>query len=113
MKNRSLPGTAVDVIDAAGAAAQLQQSSLPEEVVEVQKRIRFIVQRMEAAIANHEFVKARFYSQEERKERDNLKQLREKYKLDNNPALDIRREEIEKVVSRLVGNSGDSGSTTN
>jgi hypothetical protein len=30
MKNRSLPGSAVDVID---AAAQLQQGSLPEEVV--------------------------------------------------------------------------------
>jgi ATP-dependent Clp protease ATP-binding subunit ClpC len=112
MKNRSLPGTAVDVIDTAGAAAQLQQGSLPEEVVEVQKRIKFIVHRMENAIANHELVKAGFYSQEERKERDNLKQLREKYKLDNNPAFNIRREEIEKAVSKLVGSSGDSGSTT-
>ena len=65
MKNKSLPGTAVDVIDAAGAAAQLQQGSLPEEVVEVQKRIRFIVQRIEASVANHKFEKARFYSQEE------------------------------------------------
>jgi len=113
IKDKSLPGAAVDIIDAAGAAAQLEQSALPEEVVEVQKRIRFIVQRTEAAIANHEFEKARFYSQEERKERDNLKQLREKYKLDNNPALNIRREEIEKAVSKLVGNSGDAGATTN
>jgi ATP-dependent Clp protease ATP-binding subunit ClpC len=112
VKNRSLPGTAVDVIDEAGAAAQLLKGSLPEEVVEVQKRIRFILQRMEASIANHEFEKARFYSQEERKERDNLKQLREKYKLDNNPAFNIRREEIEKTVSKLIGNSGDSDSTT-
>ena len=50
IKDKSLPGTAVDLIDAAGAAAQLEQGSLPEEVVEVQKRIRFIVQRMEASI---------------------------------------------------------------
>jgi ATP-dependent Clp protease ATP-binding subunit ClpC len=113
IKNKSLPGAAVDIIDAAGAAAQLEQSSLPGEVVEVQKRIRFIVQRMEASIANHEFEKARFYSQEERKERDNLKQLREKYKLDNNPALNISRVEIEKAVSKLVGSSGDAGATTN
>jgi len=76
---------------------------LPEEVVEVQKRIRFIVQRMEASIANHEFEKARFYSQEEHKERDNLKQLREKYKLDNNPAFNVGREDIERAVSKLVG----------
>ncbi len=106
-KNRSLPGTAVDVVDEAGAAAQLQQSLLPEEVVEVQKRIRFIVQRMEASIANHEFEKARFYSQEERNKRDNLKQLREKYKLDNNPAFNIGREEIERAISKLMGNAND------
>lgn len=111
IKTRALPGSAVDVIDEAGAAAQLDQGSLPEEVVEVQKRIRFIVQRIEASIANHEFEKARFYSMEEKKERDNLKDLREKYKLDNNPALNISREEIEKAVSKLVGNSGESGST--
>jgi ATP-dependent Clp protease ATP-binding subunit ClpC len=110
IKNRSLPGTAVDIIDEAGAAAQLQQGSLPGEVAEVQKRIRFIVQRMETSIANHEFEKARFYSQEERKERDNLKQLREKYKLNDNPALTVRREEIEKAVSKLVGNGRDSDS---
>jgi len=110
IKNRSLPGTAVDIIDEAGSAAQLQQGSLPEEVAEVQKRTRFIVQRMEASIANHEFEKARFYSQEERKERDNLKQLREKYKLNDNPALTVRREEIEKAVSKLVGNGHDSDS---
>jgi ATP-dependent Clp protease ATP-binding subunit ClpC len=110
IKNRSLPGTAVDIIDEAGAAAQLQQGSLPEEVAEVQKRVRFIVQRMEASIANHEFEKARFYSQEERKERDNLKQLCEKYKLNDNPALTVRREEIEKAVSKLVGNGHDSDS---
>ena len=113
MKDKNLPGTAVDLIDAAGAAAQLQQCSLPEEVVEVHKRIRFIVQRSEASIANHEFAKARFYSDEERKERDNLKSLREKYKLQNNPALNVGRKEIEKAVSTLVGNSADSGLPTN
>jgi ATP-dependent Clp protease ATP-binding subunit ClpC len=103
VKNRSLPGTAVDVIDEAGAAAQLQQVSSPQEVVEVQKRIRFIVQRMEASIANHEFEKARHYSQEEGKERDNLKQLRKKYKLDNNPVFKVGREEIERAISLMVG----------
>jgi len=71
------------------------------------------VQRIEASIASHEFEKASFYSHEERKERDNLKQLREKYKLDHNPALNISREEIEKAVSKLVGNSSDAGATTN
>ncbi len=107
IKNKSLPGAAVDIIDEAGAAAQLQQGSLPEQVVEVQKRIHFIVERLKACIANHEFEKARFYSQEERKERDNLKKLREKYKLDDNPAVNLRREEIEKAVNKLLGTAND------
>jgi ATP-dependent Clp protease ATP-binding subunit ClpC len=100
---RCLPSSAVDVIDEAGAAAQLMQGSLPEEVVAVQKQIRIIVERMEASIANHEFEKARFYSGEERKERDNLQQLRKKYNLDENPACNIRCEDIEKAVSKLTG----------
>jgi len=100
---RCLPGSAVDVIDEAGAAAQLKQGALPEEVVAVQTRIRFIVKRMEASIANHEFEKARFYSDEEPKERDNLQQLLKKYKLDESPAWNIRREGIEEAVSKLTG----------
>ena len=49
---------------------------------------------------------------EERKERDHLKQLREKYQLDNNSAWSIGREETEKAVSKLVGNSADRGAAT-
>ena len=125
IKTGCLPGTAVDVIDEAGAAAQLQQGKLPEEVVELQKRVRFIVQRMEASIENHEFEKARFYSGEERQERNNLEQLRKKHNLDENPAWNIRREDIERAVTKLAGmpivairqsrapNPGGSGSTLN
>jgi ATP-dependent Clp protease ATP-binding subunit ClpC len=103
IKYRELPGKAVDVMDDAGAAAQLHQGKLPDEIIEVQKRIKFIVQRMESAIGNHEFEKARFYSDEERKERENLRQLRTTHKLDDSPALTVRREDIENVVSKLTG----------
>jgi len=41
-----------------------------------------------------------------------LKQLREKYKLYDNPALTVRREEIEKAVRKLVGDGHDSDSTS-
>jgi ATP-dependent Clp protease ATP-binding subunit ClpC len=103
IKNGHLPGKAVDVIDEAGASAQLNQGKLPEEIVEAQKRIRFIEHRMRNAIANHEFEKARFYSDEERRERENLRGLRQTYKLDENPGLTVRREDIEAVVSKLTG----------
>ena len=73
--DRFLPDKAIDLIDEAGARVKLRQTTLPPEFAEIQKRIKFIVHRMENAIANHEFEKARFYSDEERKERENLRQL--------------------------------------
>jgi ATP-dependent Clp protease ATP-binding subunit ClpC len=101
--DRFLPDKAIDLIDEAGARVKLRQTSLPEEITEVQKRIKFIVHRMENAIANHEFEKARFYSDEERKERENLRALRDKYHLDDSTAGIVGREDIEDVVSRWTG----------
>src|ERR1700716_111571 len=101
--DRFLPDKAIDLVDEAGARVKLRQTSLPEEITEVQKRIKFIVHRMENAIANHEFEKARFYSDEERKERENLRGLREKYHLDESSTGVVGREDIEDVVSRWTG----------
>ncbi|HET9087265.1 MAG TPA: ATP-dependent Clp protease ATP-binding subunit, partial [Acidobacteriaceae bacterium] len=101
--DRFLPDKAIDLIDEAGARVKLRQTSLPEEITEIQKRIKFIVHRMENAIANHEFEKARFYSDEERKERENLRALRDKYHLDDSTAGVVSREDIEDVVSRWTG----------
>jgi ATP-dependent Clp protease ATP-binding subunit ClpC len=101
--DRFLPDKAIDLIDEAGSRVKLRQAMLPEEVAEVQKRVKFITHRMEAAIANHEFEKARFYSEEERKEKERLRQLREKLKLDDSTAGRVTREDIEEVVSRWTG----------
>ena len=91
---------ATDVVDAAGARMKLRQPPLPEEIREVQKRIKFIEHRMENAIANHEFEKARFYSDEERKERENLRLLRTKYQIGGPSSAVVGREVIEEVISR-------------
>ena len=56
-----------------------------EKLAQIQKRIDFIVEGMERAIANHEFERARFYSDEERKERENLRALREQFNLEEPP----------------------------
>jgi ATP-dependent Clp protease ATP-binding subunit ClpC len=101
--DRFLPDKAIDLIDEAGARVKLRQTTLPEELTEVQKRIKFIVHRMENAIANHEFEKARFYSDEERKERDNLRALRDKYHLDESSSGIVTRDDIEDVVARWTG----------
>jgi ATP-dependent Clp protease ATP-binding subunit ClpC len=103
ISDRFLPDKAVDLIDEAGARVKLRQSSLPEEMIDVQKRIKFVVHRMENAIASHEFEKARFYSDEERKERENLRLLREKYNIDETAMGVVSQEDIQEVVARWTG----------
>src|SRR5215467_12161925 len=98
--DRFLPDKAIDLIDEAGARVKLRQTTLPSEVADIQKRIKFIVHRMENAIANHEFEKARFYSDEERKERENLRVLRDKYNLDDTSTGVVTKDDIEEVVAR-------------
>jgi ATP-dependent Clp protease ATP-binding subunit ClpC len=101
--DRFLPDKAIDLIDEAGARVKLRQAMLPEEVSEIQKRVKYNTHRMETAIANHEFEKARFYSEEERKEKEALRQLRERLKLDESSTGIVGREDIEEVVSRWTG----------
>ena len=101
--DRYLPDKAIDLIDEAGARVKLRQTTLPADLADIQKRIKFIVHRMENAIANHEFEKARFYSDEERKERENMRLLREKYNLDDSSTGCVTKDDIEDVVSRWTG----------
>jgi len=101
--DRYLPDKAIDLIDEAGARVKLRQTTLPPEIADVQKRIKFIVHRMETAIANHQFEKARFYSDEERKERETLRQLREQFNLDDSSTGIVSKDDIEDVVARWTG----------
>ena len=55
------------------------------------------------ATAGHEFEKARFYSDEERKERENLRVLREKYHIDETAVGTVTRDDIEQVVANWTG----------
>jgi ATP-dependent Clp protease ATP-binding subunit ClpC len=102
--DRHLPGKAVDLIDEAGSCAKLRHAALPQDVRELQKKIHFIRQKVDSCIGNHEFEKARFYSDEERNEKENLRVLREKYKTsETETVIEVTREDIEGVVSRWTG----------
>ena len=106
LPERYLPDKAIDLIDEAGACVKLRQSALPEEVVESQKRIKFVVDRVENAVLAHDSEKARFYSNEEHKERENLRRLREKYHIDESahgPPWRVTRQDIEEVLGRWTG----------
>ena len=51
----------------------------------IQRQIDSIVGGIKRAIANHEFVKVHFFSDEERKERENQRRLREQFNLEERP----------------------------
>jgi ATP-dependent Clp protease ATP-binding subunit ClpC len=103
VKNHCLPDKAIDVIDDAGAYVKMVQekAALPEEVSEAKKRLTFISRRHEAAVTNHEFEKARFYADEERKQREALTQLQQKHNIPDSHA--VTREHIEEALARWTG----------
>jgi ATP-dependent Clp protease ATP-binding subunit ClpC len=101
--NHSLPDKAIDVIDDAGAYVKMkhEKAVLPEEVIEARKRLRFISARHEAAVENHEFEKARFYSDEERTQREALAQLHMKHNIPERQA--VTQADIEEALARCTG----------
>lgn len=100
LPHRALPGKAIELIDAAGARVKLHVSAEIAEVREIRKRIRFIAQRQAQSIQNHEFEKARFYSDEERKERENLKILLERAGAASSQACVVESSDIEETIVR-------------
>jgi ATP-dependent Clp protease ATP-binding subunit ClpC len=103
VKNHCLPDKAIDVIDDAGAYVKMveEKAELPEEVIEAKKRLTFISGRHEAAVTNHEFEKARFFADEERKQREALTQLQQKHNIPH--AHTVTREHIEEALARWTG----------
>jgi ATP-dependent Clp protease ATP-binding subunit ClpC len=97
---RSLPGKAVDVMDEAGSVVRLRNSKVPPEIVEVQKRLRFIVKRKNASIENHELEKTYFYSDEQRKERTALDALLKEHRKTSPVVLDITADDVVGVIAR-------------
>ena len=58
-----------------------QESALPAEVVKAQEFVQSTLRLMEHAIASHQFEKACFYSYAERKAREHLRLLQQKYNI--------------------------------
>jgi len=94
----SLPGKALELLDAAGTLVKLRQVA-DSEIAEIGKRFKFIASKEEDALANHEFEKARFYSDEKRKEWENLQAVREKHGLKETTA-NVHRGDLELVIAR-------------
>jgi ATP-dependent Clp protease ATP-binding subunit ClpC len=101
-----LPGKAVGLLDEAGASTN--QKPLSEEIRNLQKTLRATIRHLQAAIQNHEFEKARFYSTEEQMQRGHLKLEIEKYGAATALEKALTRDHIEATLSRMTGLSSDT-----
>src|SRR5213594_933356 len=102
--DRFLPDKAIDLLDEAGARLKLRQATLPSEMTDIQRRIKFIVARMESAISSKDFEKAEHYKNQEQLERENLRNVREKFNISETTSMGVvTKADIEDVVSRWTG----------
>ena len=101
--DRFLPDKAIDLIDEAGARVKLRATSIPEEMINIQRRIRVIDGRIESAISAQEFEKAARYRLEEDLEQESLQVIKERWKLRTTVPLKVTREDIEEVIAKWTG----------
>ena len=104
VKNRPLPDKAIDLIDDAGSYLKMKHgNAIPREIVEATEKIRLIVHRMENAIADQEFERARLYSEEERKQRETLQELQKKFQIELAHAGAVTAEHVQEALARWMG----------
>jgi ATP-dependent Clp protease ATP-binding subunit ClpC len=101
--DRFLPDKAIDIIDEAGARVKLRAAAVPDEVLNIQKRIRMIGGRIENAITAQEFDQAAHYRLEEDSEQENLQVVREHLKLNAETPPQVTRDDIEEVIAKWTG----------
>jgi ATP-dependent Clp protease ATP-binding subunit ClpC len=103
ISDRFLPDKAIDLIDEAGARVKLRATAVPEELINIQKRIRVIDSRIERAITAQEFEKAARFRLEEDREQEQLKVIKERWKLQTSSPVTVTRPDIEEVISKWTG----------
>ena len=101
--DRFLPDKAIDIIDEAGARVKLRASHIPEEMMNIQRRIQVIDGRIEDAISAQEFEKAARYRLEGDKQKKNLQVIRERWKVKTTKPPVVTREDIEEVIAKWTG----------
>jgi hypothetical protein len=82
VRGRSLPDRLLTHPRGVPWEAHYAGAFLPDEVKQAQQQTDALVQRMVHAISDHDFLRARAFSEQERQARENLRTLRAKYQID-------------------------------
>ena len=102
--DRYLPDKAIDLIDEAASKVKLSAYTAPDEVKDLEARIKEIVLEKDTAIRSEDFEKAAILRDEEKEINNKLNDLREKWHENNaNISQEVTENEIASIVSGWTG----------
>ncbi|ADY73899.1 ATPase AAA-2 domain protein [Desulfurobacterium thermolithotrophum DSM 11699] len=104
INDRKLPDKAIDIIDEAGAKAQLQASRKDSKVEELEKEIEKVKSLKEEALAMAEYEKAHYYKQQELVLLAELEEIKRKLKRkQKEEKIVIDEAKVEEIVALWTG----------
>lgn len=104
MHDRSFPDKAIDVMDEAGAHIHINSATVPDELIEAEKKLNATIAKKQAAVASQNFeMAATLRDYQTRQERD-IEMMRKQWEHgDPNHRVTLDETEIAKVVSNMTG----------
>ena len=104
MHDRSFPDKAIDVMDEAGAHIHINSATVPDELIEAEKKLNATIAKKQAAVASQNFEMAATLRDYQTKQERDIEIMRKQWEHgDPNHRVTLDETEIAKVVSNMTG----------
>ena len=104
MHDRSFPDKAIDVLDEAGAHIHINSATVPDELIEAEKKLNATIAKKQAAVASQNFEMAATLRDYQTKQERDIEMMRKQWEHgDPNHRVTLDETEIAKVVSNMTG----------
>lgn len=104
MHDRSFPDKAIDVMDEAGAHIHINSATVPDELIEAEKKLNATIAKKQAAVASQNFEMAATLRDYQTKQECDIEMMRKQWEHgDPNHRVTLDETEIAKVVSNMTG----------
>ena len=104
MHDRSFPDKAIDVMDEAGAHIHINSATVPDELIEAEKKLNATIAKKQAAVASQNFEMAATLRDYQTKQERDIEMMRKQWEHgDPNHRVTLDEMEIAKVVSNMTG----------
>lgn len=104
MHDRSFPDKAIDVMDEAGAHIHINSATVPDELIEAEKKLNATIAKKQAAVASQNFEMAATLRDYQTKQERDIEMIRKQWEHgDPNHRVTLDETEITKVVSNMTG----------